>query len=162
VTAADIDALLASDLSDATNRLVLSDALEDAGRDAEARLCRTGPVAVLRENVVRLHTFRHADDPAAAGWGLWHYVYLHGEAEDRARKEAAENWWGGRSASAPDYVVCNDPPPAEEGDYAATLYGARVVVFVRKPKGRNYLCGRAACPDDAVGFAHASNPDEWR
>src|SRR4051794_3542176 len=50
----DLAALLEADLTDLTNRLVLADALVDAGRDTEAAVCRdlTQPLMVFQGNVI--------------------------------------------------------------------------------------------------------------
>lgn len=105
-----------------------------------------------------------ADDPecplAVCGHPeLWHYVYLHGEAERLARRMQRENDW---SDGAPDLCVLDGPHPTEPGEYAVTLYGHHAVAVLAHTHGRQYLCGRVALLSDPVGLAHALAVNDWR
>lgn len=89
----------------------------------------------------------------------WPFVYLHGWAEEKnALLQDLKHW----DDIAADCVSADQPLPTVEGDYPGMLYGMEVTIFLRKRFGWTNLCGRVACPEDKVGYAHASKPEDWR
>ena len=107
--------------------------------------------------------YNQSDPAAPEGDYIWHFVYLHGEAEALNQEMADKGGWheDERHWSPSDCFVSDQPMPPD-GDYDALLYGRPVKVVIRKRKHANYLCGRVACIDDPEGLAHALSPDDWR
>lgn len=100
--------------------------------------------------------FYHAGDPAAPQ-SLWHFVYLHGQAEDRNYERAAEHDF---VDEAGDLIACSTPLPTEAGEYTAMLYGEEVVVVLADRGG--WLGGRAALASDEQALRHVRAPIDWR
>ncbi len=104
-------------------------------------------------------TFYHLSDPNAPKnpYHVWHFVYLDGEAEVVNGQMAHLNGW---EWQAPDLFLADQPMPTVEGEYEATLYGQRVVVFIHKRFG-SYLGGRAVFWADTEAYEYASHPERW-
>jgi hypothetical protein len=103
--------------------------------------------------------FYHYNDPAAPKDAhRWPFVYLHGAAESHNEKKAEVNGW---EWVAPDLFVSDQPMPTETGDYAAVLYGMRVVAVIRVTWLGPQMCGRVACPNDQRGYEHAKSSERW-
>jgi hypothetical protein len=112
--------------------------------------------------------FFHQNDPQAPEVNyVWHWVYLHGAAEQYNMEVALGFPVDRDDLTAPDLFVSDQPMPTEPGLYMASLYGRDVVVCLAYRLGdRNWLCGRAAIlttRGDAVWhLQHALSPEEWR
>lgn len=107
-----------------------------------------------------LPTFFHQSDPAAPkDCHVWHYVYLHGEAEDHNAAQQNNNKWCD-DPPPPDLFVADLPMP-ENGDHPVLLYGKVAVAVLRDRFNGAVRGGRVAFPDDAEGYAHATDPDKW-
>lgn len=92
---------------------------------------------------------------------LWHFVYLHGEAESLSAEMIAQNGWYDGAA---DLCVLDGPHPTTAGEYACTLYGRPAVAVIAK-RGHTdlrFMCGRVALLSDAEGLAHARAVELWR
>jgi hypothetical protein len=100
----------------------------------------------------------HSNDPnLPKDYHCWHFVYLHGAAENHNEKKAFDNNWAWR---CPDLVISDQPIPKIPGHYEANLYGMKVIAVMAR-RIENHLAGRVADPTDVEGFAHASKPEEW-
>lgn len=100
-----------------------------------------------------------ANDPAAPSNTLWHFVYLHGEAEGVASELTYRNNWPDGAA---DLCVLDGTHPTTPGEYPVTLYGRDAVAVLADRGLSGHLSGRVALMDDADGLAHARNVAEWR
>lgn len=102
-----------------------------------------------------------AGDPEANGRELWHFVYLHGQAEDLAEQMMAEKGWEwspGDLCVLPDL----DEQPTEPDEYRVTLYGQAGLAVLDSRGHPGRLSGRVALLSDAVGLAHARDVKSWR
>jgi uncharacterized protein (TIGR02996 family) len=112
----DLIALLAADLTDMENRLVLADALEEAGREDEAALCRDEQITLLvHEDTVydadeRTYTYHEE-----GGYSVPLDAGDMDEALEMAEDLAREGDWGEDGASV-DVWVTEENAAGEEMD----------------------------------------------
>lgn len=106
----------------------------------------------------------HPADPAAAGMGLWNFVYLHGAAENLAARLMRDNEW---PDVASDYCCIDEPHPTKPGEYQGMLYGIPCAIVLAVRYG--LLGGRVALTDkpsrddaEGSGYRHVFSPEEWR
>lgn len=102
--------------------------------------------------------FLNPNDPASKDIELWHFVYMHGEAERANQEQQQREGWSDREA--PDYCVCADPKPTAPGAYYGELYGRMVICVLAHRHGG--LDGRAAFIDDYPAVMHCNSPEDWR
>jgi hypothetical protein len=101
--------------------------------------------------------FYHDYDPDHLEDDRWHFVYLHGEAEEFNEENRIANGW---EWSASDTFCSPDPMPTEAGEYHAVLYGRPVIVVLADR--RSLRGGRAALADDTIALDHCRAVDDWR
>lgn len=104
--------------------------------------------------------FFHCDDER--GKHSWHFVYLHGQAEQLSG-QIYQEYIGRRECErgADDIFSADCPMPSEPGEYSAELYGHPVIAVIDYAC-RNFLCGRVALVDDEAALAHCRTPQDWR
>lgn len=126
-----------------------------AGLLAETPSDNAAPVVPESE----LLTLLHPSDPRSAGKDLWHFVYLHGEAEIFNGQYARKQGW---EYAAYDLCGILEPHPTEEGNYECDLYGRRALAVIRRLRNRSWLAGRVALYSDVKGLKHALDYESWR
>lgn len=147
--------------------MVLADHMCMYGGDRTAALLSeygAGLEAAIREVLVATRPPLRvicAADPEGKGRELWHYVYLHGQAEDLAGQMMAEKGW---EWGPDDLCVLPDlnEQPTEPDEYVVTLYGQAGVAVLADRGLSNYLSGRVVLLSDPVGMAHARDVKSWR
>jgi hypothetical protein len=106
-------------------------------------------------------TVYSANDPCVDTHELFHYVYLHGEAEYACRKVRNDRW----NDSADDLCcadVLNGGRDLEDGEYEAILYGEPAIVVIDR-KESNFARGRVALLSNSPEvLKHVRTPSEWR
>ncbi len=130
---------------------ILADTLEEAGYDDADVL------AVLRAAPTR--RVYCAADPNLPSNELWHFVYLHGHAEEVAAVLTSQFGW---DYGATDLCVVEGPHPTEPGEYPVSLYGRPAVAILADRAHPGRLSGRIALLSDKTGLAHARHTQDWR
>lgn len=87
---------------------------------------------------------------------LWHFVYLHGQAEDVVRELQEANGWRWES---PDLCVLDGPHSTKPGAYPVTVYGRPAIAVLANQFG--LLGGRVALLTDPDALAHVIDPAAW-
>ena len=83
------------------------------------------------------------------GTYVWHFCYLHGEAE---------NVYSAGDVS-PDVFASDQPIPERAGSYPVLINGIPAVAVIAQHYGQ--LSGRVALSSDLPALQHATSPEDW-
>lgn len=106
--------------------------------------------------------FYHEHDPMAPDTDhvhYWHFVYIHGKAEDDMGVRANLMDW---EWAAPDLFVSDQVMPTEPGEYEVNIYGKKAIAVLAMHRFMNVLTGRVAYENDVEALAHCRKLDDWR